>query len=98
MEIKKYLKNKDIELSNDDFDIEKLEKDLLKGYEPSSDVEKKISSAVEEANKVSSGTYTELENKYKELQTKFDDVEKRNVDIAERNKYLNEIWKSRNVV
>ena len=88
MDIKKYIKNKDIELSNDDFDIEKLEKDLLKGYELSSDVEKKVSSAVEEANKTSKGAYTELETKYNELQTKYDDIEKRNTDITERNKTL----------
>lgn len=88
MEIKKYLKNKDIELSNDDIDIEKLEKDLLKGYELSSEADKRVSSAVEEANKASKTTYTELETKYNELQTKYDDIEKRNTDITERNKNL----------
>lgn len=88
MDIKKYIKNKDVELSNDDFDVEKLEKDLLKGYELTSEVEKKISSAVEEANKTSKSSYTELESKYNELQTKYDEVEKRNVDITERNRTL----------
>ena len=33
MDIKKYIKNKDIELSNDDLDIEKLEKDLKEDFE-----------------------------------------------------------------
>ncbi len=88
MDIKKYLKNKDIEVTNDDIDIDKLEKDLLKGYELSSEVEKKVSSALEEANKTSKGAYTELETKYNELQTKYDDIEKRNTDITERNKSL----------
>ena len=88
MDIKKYIKNKDIELSNDDLDIEKLEKDLLKGYELSSQVEKKVSSAVEEANKTSKSSYTELETKFNELQTKYDDIEKRNTDITERNRNL----------
>ena len=32
MDIKKYIKNKDIELSNDDFNIDKLESDLRKGF------------------------------------------------------------------
>ena len=32
MDITKYLKNKDIQVSTDDFDIEKLEKDIRKGY------------------------------------------------------------------
>lgn len=81
MDIKKYIKNKDIELSNDDIDIEKLENDLRKGYELSSEVEKKITSAVDEANKVSKSAYDEL-------QTKYEDIEKRNTDITERNKAL----------
>ncbi len=32
MDIKKYIKNKDIELSNDDINIDKLESDLRKGF------------------------------------------------------------------
>ena len=81
MDIKKYIKNKDIEITNDDFDIEKLENDLRKGYELSSEVEKKISSAVNEANKVSKTAFDELQSKY-------DDIEKRNTDITERNRTL----------
>lgn len=81
MDIKKYIKNKDIEVTNDDFDIEKLENDLRKGYELSSEVEKKVTSAVEEVNKTSKSAYEELQSKY-------DDLEKRNTDITERNKTL----------
>ena len=55
MDIKKYIKNKDIEITNDDIDITKLENDLRKGYELSSDVENRVSKAVEEANAVSKG-------------------------------------------
>lgn len=88
MDIKKYIKNKDIELSNDDIDIDKLERDLRKGYELSSEVEEKVSNAVIEANNASRSTYTELENKYNELQTRYDDIEKRNTDITERNRTL----------
>ena len=39
MDITKYLTNKDIQLSNEDFNIEKLEKDIRKGYVPSEEVE-----------------------------------------------------------
>ena len=81
MDIKKYIKNKDIEITNDDVDIEKLENDLRKGYELSSEVEKKVTSAVEEVNKTSKSAYDELQSKY-------DDLEKRNTDITERNKTL----------
>lgn len=88
MDIKKYIKNKDIEISNDDINIEKLENDLRKGYELSSEVEEKVSKALNEANKTSKGAYSELETKYNELQTKYDDIEKRNTDITKRNKTL----------
>ena len=88
MDIKKYITNKDIEITNDDINIEKLEADLRKGYELSSEVEKKVSGALSEAEKASKSAYSELESQYKELQTKYDDIEKRNTDITERNKSL----------
>lgn len=81
MDIKKYIKNKDIELTNEDIDIEKLENDLRKGYELTSEVEKKITSAVNEANKTSKSAYDELQSKY-------DEIEKRNTDITEKNRTL----------
>ena len=77
MDIKKYIKNKDIEVTNEDFDIEKLENDLRKGYELSSEVEKKVSSAVAEAQKTSKTAYDEL-------QAKYDDIEKRNTDLTDK--------------
>ena len=40
MDISKYITNKDIQLSNDDINIEKLEKDIRKGYVSSDEVEK----------------------------------------------------------
>lgn len=77
MDIKKYIKNKDIEITNEDFDIEKLENDLRKGYELSSGVQDKITSAVNEANKTSKTAFDELQSKY-------DDIEKRNTDLADK--------------
>lgn len=81
MDIKKYIKNKDIELTNEDIDIEKLENDLRKGYELSSEVEKKVSNAVAEVEKTSKSALNEL-------QARYDDIEKRNTDITERNRTL----------
>ena len=40
MDISKYITNKDIQLSNDDINIEKLEKDIRKGYVSSDEIEK----------------------------------------------------------
>ena len=39
MDISKYLTNKEIQLSNDDINVEKLEKDIRKGYVLSEEVE-----------------------------------------------------------
>ena len=88
IDITKYIKNKDITINQEDINIEKLANDLRKGYELSSEVDKRIQSAVEDANKVSKGAYSELETKTNELQSRYDDIEKRNTDIVERNKTL----------
>lgn len=77
MDIKKYITNKDITLTNDDIDIDKLTNDLRKGYELTSEVDAKIKSAVDEANKTS-------KNAFDDLQGKYDDIEKRNTDLADR--------------
>ncbi len=77
MDIKKYLTNKDITLTNDDIDIEKLSSDLRKGYELTSEVDAKIKSAVDEANKTSQKAFDDLQGKY-------DDIEKRNTDLADK--------------
>lgn len=77
MDIKKYLTNKDIVLTNDDIDIDKLTTDLRKGYELSSGVDKKIQDAVSDANKTSKGELTDLQNRY-------DEIEKRNTDLASK--------------
>lgn len=88
MDIKKYIKNKDIEISENDIDIEKLEKDLRKGYELSSEVDEKIKNAVEESKKNSKTEYEKLKGEYDSLQTNITEYEKRNTDLAERNKTL----------
>ena len=78
MDITKYLNNKDIQLSNDDLNIEKLEKDIRKGYVLSEEVEK----ARQEALKESTATYTELEDKYNKLEKSYNDIEARNTELT----------------
>lgn len=77
MDIKKYITNKEITITNDDIDFDKLTNDLRKGYELTSEVDAKIKSAVEEANKTSKSAYDDLQGKY-------DDIEKRNTDLADK--------------
>lgn len=88
MDIKKYITNKDIEITNDDINIEKLQNDLRKGYVLSSDVDERINSAVAEVNKTSKADYDKLKGEYDSLQTSYTDIEKRNTDLSERNKTL----------
>lgn len=77
MDIKKYLTNKEVSITNDDIDFDKLTSDLRKGYELTSEVDAKIKTAVDEANKVSKSAFDDLQGKY-------DDIEKRNTDLADK--------------
>lgn len=76
MDISKYLKNKDISLSNDDIDIEKWEKDIRKGYVLSEEVDK----AKNESIKESTSKYAELETKYNALEKTYNDLQAKNVE------------------
>ena len=80
MDITKYLTKKDIELSNDDINIEKLEKDLRKGYVLSSEVD----SARKEALKENTEKYAELESKYNNLEKTYNDLQEKNVEISKK--------------
>lgn len=76
MDISKYITNKDIQLSNEDINLEKLEKDIRKGYVLSEEVDK----ARKEAVKESTSKYTELETKYNTLDKSFNDLQAKNVE------------------
>ncbi len=84
MDISKYLTNKDIQLSNDDINIEKLEKDIRKGYVLSDEVDK----ARNEALKENTASYTELEEKYNKLEKSYADIETRNTELTNSTKGL----------
>ena len=76
MDISKYLTNKDIQLSNDDINVEKLEKDIRKGYVLSDEVDK----ARDESIKESTSKYAELETKYNSLEKTYNDLQAKNVE------------------
>ena len=88
MDIKKYITNKDIEISNDDINIERLTNDLRKGYVLSSEVDSQVKSAVDEANKTSSSNYAKLQSDFDELSKKFEDTEARNVALTNEKKTI----------
>ena len=78
MDISKYLTNKDIQLSNDDINIEKLEKDIRKGYVSSDELDK----VRDEVNKEWTTKYTELEDSKNKLEKSYNDVESRNTELT----------------
>lgn len=84
IDIKKYQKNKDLELSNDDLDIEKLTKDIRKGYVLSEEVETAKNSAIKE----SASKYTELETKFNNLEKSYNDLQAKNVETTNNNNSL----------
>lgn len=87
MDISKYLKNKDITLSNDDVDIEKLTKDLRKGYIEESEAKanakatyetevKDLRNQLEERASLAESKYTVLENSYNDLNARYTEQSK----------------------
>ena len=84
MDISKYLTNKEIQLSNDDINIEKLEKDIRKGYVLSEEVE----NARKETQKENTASYMELEEKYNKLEKSYNDIEARNTELTNSTKGL----------
>lgn len=81
MNIEKYLKNKDIKITNDDIDIDSLTKDLRNGYVNEKEVDSRIDSAVKSQLKDSTEKYAKLESDYNAL-------EKRNADLTANNQTL----------
>ena len=84
MDISKYITNKDIQLSNDDINIEKLEKDIRKGYVSSDEIEKVKTETIKE----NTANYTELEEKYNKLEKSYNDIESRNTKLTNSTKGL----------
>jgi hypothetical protein len=90
MDILKYITNKDVELSNDDFNIEKLTKDIRKGY-----VEEKEAKAEYEAEfKAKEDDY---KNQIADLTKKYADLENSFNGITEKYNTTTEALKSSNL-
>lgn len=81
MDISKYVTNKDIKITNDDIDIEKLTNELRKGYIEEKEADVRIKNELATSQKKNSADYAELE-------TKYNDLEKRNADLTSRNQTL----------
>ena len=81
MDITKYLK-KDVEISNDDIDMERLTNDLRKGYVVEKDyqerLQKEFDTKLAESSKESTQKYTTLQNDYDSLTAKYDELVNQN--------------------
>lgn len=84
MDISKYVTNKELSISNDDINIDKLTKDIRKGFVSSEEVESERNSAVKEIN----DKYAQLENDYNKLKNSYDDIEARNTQFVSNEKKL----------
>lgn len=87
MDISKYLKNKDVTITNDDIDIESLTKDLRKGYIEESEAKanakatyetevKDLRKQLEERASLAESKYTVLENSYNDLNARYTEQSK----------------------
>lgn len=72
IDLSKYLINKEKEISNDDFDIEKLGKDLYKGYTSNSEVEKELKEATKDS--IAKTDFEKLQNDYTKLEESYNDT------------------------
>ncbi len=89
MDFTKYLKNKDLQITNDDIDIEKLTKDLREGYTSSDDLSAKITAGINDEkakwNPKESKDYTDLQSSYdtaiKDLNTANETIRTKNLEL-----------------
>lgn len=85
MNFSDYVKNKDLQITNDDIDINKLTSDLRKGYISEDDVNSKIEDAKTKWDVKTTKDYTDLENKYndivKDLGTANETIKSKNMQV-----------------
>lgn len=86
MKITDYLLNKDLKISEKDFDIEKMENDIRRGYIKETDVESKLDSSKKIWEAENKKTYDELNSKYSALEKSYNDtvsnLDKANKDLS----------------
>ena len=69
LDLSKYLKNKDVKISNDDFDLEAMSKDLYKDYTKNSDIKAPDYSGYVEKKK-----FDDLQTSYTNLETNYNNT------------------------
>ena len=98
LDITKYLKNKDITISNDDLDLDKMSKDLYKGYTKNSDIKEPDYSGYvkkEDFDKLQSD-YTTLENNYNNQTKILSDTNEKMARVSLESKLVRKGFKEEN--
>lgn len=85
MDFTKYVKNKDLQISNDDIDIENLTKDLRKGFISENDVTNRIEEAKKSWDPKTAKEYADLQCSYetaiKDLDTANSAIKTKNLEL-----------------
>lgn len=79
--LEKYLKNKDLKVTDEDFDLESLKVDLTKDYVLSKEADKRVDEAVKQKT-------TELTKQLTDLQASYDSLNKNYTTTTDRVKEL----------
>lgn len=82
IDLTKFVKNKDLKFSNDDFDLEGLESAIRKGYTADSDVASKIKNATKDM--VSKDEYNKVQKDLSEMKSNYDNTVKTLNDTNEK--------------
>lgn len=98
IDITKYLKNKDVTISNDDLDLEKLTNDMRKGYTKNSEIKEPDYSGYvkkEDFTKLQSD-YTTLENNYNTTVKTLSDTNDKMARVSLESKLVRKGFKEEN--
>ena len=86
MKITDYLTNKDVKITDKDFDIEKLENDIRKGYVKETEIESRIDSQKKTWEAEKGKEYDDLKSGYADLEKRYNDtvsnLDKANKDLS----------------
>ena len=74
MKISDYLTNKDVKISDKDFDMEKLEADIRKGYVKETEIENRIDSQKKTWEAEKGQEFNDLKTKYADLEKSYNDT------------------------
>lgn len=98
IDLSKYLKNKDVQITNEDFDLDAMEKEIYKGYTKNSDIKAPDYSGYvkkEDFDKLQSD-YTTMENNYNTTVKTLSDTNEKMARVSLESKLVRKGFKEEN--